>query len=416
MSLLTGLAVVLATANVWAVRPPPQKIPTIKDRGRDVPLFVEVQRAKLIGAKKDDQPAKTPVAVDGSKPRPAIKALEPTHDFGTVWVGPVLKHTFKIKNEGTIPLEITRVKPSCGCTIAGNYPRVIQPGETGDFPFSVNSKKLRNKFEKGITVTSTDPNTPTIRLRLRGEVKQYVDVSPASVYFGKITSDKRVERVVTITNNTEKPLEVELNAEPGGGVGAKLIEIEKGKKFELKVSYEPPFKIGVFRRSIILKTNVDAQKTVSIDVRGSVPERLEVSPAVITMGSRRRAPKTDNARPITRIVRLTNYGDKPVKLLEATADDDAIKVRINEQRPGKSYTIQIEFPAGYEVPATGRKITLKTDDPQKPTIEVPIKGLASRTKSKLAAKPRRRPAEELVGQVAPNFSLKTIDGTSVSTP
>ena len=68
---------------------------------------------------------------DVQGPHPVIKGDEETHDFGAGWVGPPLKHSFKITNGGDAPLEITRVKPACGCTIAGDYPKTLAPGATG---------------------------------------------------------------------------------------------------------------------------------------------------------------------------------------------------------------------------------------------------------------------------------------------
>ena len=82
----------------------------------------------------------TPDAEKGAGSAPKIKVDQPIHDFGTTWIGPVLKKTFVIKNEGDTPLHITKVNPACGCTVAGNYPTEIKPGESGEFPFSLNSR------------------------------------------------------------------------------------------------------------------------------------------------------------------------------------------------------------------------------------------------------------------------------------
>ena len=40
------------------------------------------------------------VAADSPGPKAGIQCEESVHDFGTVWVGPALKHTFTIKNTG----------------------------------------------------------------------------------------------------------------------------------------------------------------------------------------------------------------------------------------------------------------------------------------------------------------------------
>ena len=89
-----------------------------------------------------------------------IVAEEPIHDFGERWIGPSLEHTFIVENKGQAPLQISSVRPSCGCTVAGKYPPTIAPGEKGSFPFKIASNKLRGKYEKSIKVYSNDPDTP----------------------------------------------------------------------------------------------------------------------------------------------------------------------------------------------------------------------------------------------------------------
>jgi thiol-disulfide isomerase/thioredoxin len=320
-----------------------------------------------------------------------------------------MHHTFIIKNEGTAPLEIKKVKPSCGCTIAGAYPRKIAPGESGEFPFSVASKRLRNKFEKSITITSNDPSTPSFRLRIRGEIKHYVNVVPPNVYFGKVYGEAVTERVLKITNNTENPLELKIHKGLTDNFSVKLVATNPGKVYELRISAKPPFEPGVFRKTILLSTNIEAQKNISIDVRGSIPKRLDVNPALLNVGVRRLGARKD--RPITRIVRFTNYGSIPVRLLEAAVDDPAITAKINELTEGKAYSIQVDIPSGYDMPAQGRKLTLKTDDRKQPQIVVPIRDLS---KQRTARAKRRRPAEEMVGRAVPDFSITTTDGKTLA--
>ena len=413
-ALLVVLAAVItaswATAAV-ALRPPPGRARRAAGV-RKVPGQGPVKKIGTLPSSRrgDKDAAKIP---GPGEPRSIIKADNATHDFGTVWVGPTLKHSFIIKNEGDATLEIKKVKPSCGCTIAGPYPRKIEPGETGEFPFSVASQKLRGKFEKAITVTSNDYATPTLRLRLRGLVKRYVEVVPPNVYFGKVRTTEPIERVVKITNNTEQPLELALGgALKNPKITAKLVTITPGQLYELRVTATPPLPDGAFRESITLKTNVDAQKSLKVSVRGTVPKRLEVTPGVLNIGSRR-AVKPSKTKPLTRVVRFTNYGATPVKLLDATVDDPAITASVKERREGKAYTIQIEFPVGYTLPADGRQLTLKTDDSEKPSITVPIKDLSARRKS-AKRKASRRPAEEMVGKKAPSFTLTTTEGKSLS--
>ena len=50
---------------------------------------------------------------------------KPIVDVGKVKKGDPVRHEFVIRNAGDAPLEITEVKPSCGCTVA-DYDKVIE--------------------------------------------------------------------------------------------------------------------------------------------------------------------------------------------------------------------------------------------------------------------------------------------------
>ena len=350
---------------------------------------------------------KGPEAVKPEGPAPIIKAVDPVKDFGTTWVGPTLKHTFTIKNEGDAPLEISKVRPACGCTVAGAYPKTIEPGQTGKFPFSVNSNKLRGKYAKSITISSNDPVTPALKLKIRGECKRYVEVLPTNANFGKVTTNEPQERVLTITNNTDQPLQIKMTKTEDKVFKFDLVEKKAGQNYELHIKMEPPYIPGAPRGVTTLVTNIEKQKDIRINASARIPERLEVTPSVISM-----SPERYKDRGYSRPIRFTNYGSTPVNLLGVTSDDpQSIQVAFKERTAGRAYTINVDMPAGYSPPGTGRTITLKTDDPKKPIITVPVKIRQARTAKK---PPQKRPAEELVGKPAPNFSATTTLGASLS--
>jgi thiol-disulfide isomerase/thioredoxin len=367
-------------------------------------------RMKLMRSQTDGKVAPSVSAKKvGKGPRPIIKVENDTHDFGTVWVGPKLNHTYKITNAGQAVLKITKVKPSCGCTTAGPYPKELAPGETGEFSFSMNSAKLRGNFQKNVSIESNDPVTPKIRLRLKGEVKRYVDISPSSANFGRITDQEPRTRELTITNNTDKPLKLTMKPGRSERFSYELIEKEAGKRYALRVTAKPPFKEGRMNDSALLETNVDQQKTLSVRAIGTVPPRLEVQPNSVIVNKSKSA-SAAGARPISRVLRFTNYGKIPAKLLSATVNDPAVTVSVRERKVGEAYTVEIQMPAGYVPPPEGRMITLKLDDKEKPEIQVPIRTTAT-PRAAAAARPK---AASLLGTPAPQFSLKTIEDKPLS--
>ncbi len=409
--LLAAVLVVGGASAVSTAKEPKRKL--LQKSARQGAPDGEELRARRAALKRDrkaglkaDQVARE-LAANSDAPKPVIECAETTRDFGTVWVGPALKHTFTIKNAGDKPLKITRVKPACGCTIAGPYPRSIKPGETGEFPFSIATTKLRSRFEKSISIECNDPVTPRLRLKLRGEVKRYVDVVPTNAYFGTVTGSEPQERVLNITNNTDDPLEIKLGKSSTPDFQFSLEEKEPGKRFELRVILSPPFKPGNLHSTVTLETNMDAQKKLTIYARAKVPKRIDIQPTSIVVSK----PTKPQTRGLSRVIRVTNYGKTPVKVLDATVDDPDITLTVSERTPGKAYTIRVQMPPNYDPPRGGRTITLALDDKEMPTFTVPIRTRAS---SIAQRKPRKRPAEELVGKPAPSFSLTTIEGKSVS--
>jgi thiol-disulfide isomerase/thioredoxin len=102
---------------------------------------------------------------------------------------------------------------------------------------------------------------------------------------------------------------------------------------------------------------------------------------------------------------VQNYGDKPVKMLSAEADDEAIKVVLKEQTPGRMYVVTATVPATLAA-GKQRAITVKTDDAEKPTIRIPV--VLVQPAVQIA------PVEQLVGKPSPAFDLTTLNGKKVS--
>ena len=61
---------------------------------------------------------------------PVIDIVEKVKDFGVVAKGEKLQAVFEVRNTGQAPLEITQVRPTCGCTVA-DFDKTIAPGGTG---------------------------------------------------------------------------------------------------------------------------------------------------------------------------------------------------------------------------------------------------------------------------------------------
>lgn len=85
---------------------------------------------------------------------PVLTLEETTHDFGDIYQGDVVEHTFKFTNTGNQPLLITNIQTSCGCTTP-QWPRdPIMPGGKGELKVGFNSAGKMNKQTKTLPIIS----------------------------------------------------------------------------------------------------------------------------------------------------------------------------------------------------------------------------------------------------------------------
>jgi hypothetical protein len=91
-----------------------------------------------------------------------------TYDFGKIKQGVPVDHEFKFTNTGKIPMVITNVAASCGCTTPDWTKDPIPPGGSGFIKATFNAASPGG-FNKTVTVTSNIENG-FVQLTIRGEV------------------------------------------------------------------------------------------------------------------------------------------------------------------------------------------------------------------------------------------------------
>jgi len=109
------------------------------------------------------------LAVNAQDKVAKIEFKTETIDYGKVERGSNGVRTFEFTNTGGIPLVISDVKSSCGCTIPKKPEKPIAPGETGIIEVKYDTNRAVGPFRKAITVTS-NAETPTKVLKIKGEL------------------------------------------------------------------------------------------------------------------------------------------------------------------------------------------------------------------------------------------------------
>lgn len=104
------------------------------------------------------------------KKAPKIVFKETDYNFDTVKSGTVVTYKFEFKNEGKKPLDILKVKTSCGCTTTKLKETTYKKGKSGSIDITFNTSGRRGRQHKTITVITNDPKNPEILLNINGNL------------------------------------------------------------------------------------------------------------------------------------------------------------------------------------------------------------------------------------------------------
>lgn len=319
-------------------------------------------------------------AAAGPPPRPAAPVANPPSsgprlvvadrifDFGTVQKGVSLRHDFVIHNRGNAPLEISDVRPACGCTTAAEWTRTLAPGASGSIPLKFDSAQFSGPVIKTVSVISNDPATPETVLEIKGIVRSPVMVSNPVIIFPALTDPTQsATRSVTIRHEVEGTLKLTDLSCDKPQFKPLLKEIVPGKEFELQVTTVPPFESGTHTARIALKTSNAEMPTLTVQAVVTVLPAVQIAPTELMF------PIARLAAPEKRYVVVLNHrgGDLQVTDLETNAR--GVEFAVQRNPDGRQFTITLNFPAGFDASA-GDKLYFrgKTNHPGTPTFSVPI--------------------------------------------
>ena len=312
--------------------------------------------------------ATTPAATASANSGPRIKFASNEFDFGKISAGELVRHDFVFTNTGTALLEITDVRPGCGCTTAGTWDRRVQPGKTGVIPLQFSSSNFDGKVTKSATVSCNDPGNSNVVLQITGTVWKPIEVSPPMAMF-KVSDEPQTNetRVVRIVNNLEQPLTLSEPECPNHVFQAELKTVKQGKEFELRITAVPPFSSPSINGLVTLKTSSPRMPTINVSAYLVVQRAVMVIPNQITL------PAGPLTAPINRYITVRNYATNALAVSDASINVPGAEVSVRETQPGRMFSLLVKFPAGLQIkPEQKIEVTAKSDHPKYSLITVPV--------------------------------------------
>jgi hypothetical protein len=133
-------------------------------------LIAALTAGTLAGCHNTDQ--RLPATVTDPGRYTTIQWLDSAKDYGKIPEGQQLDVAFRFRNTGSNPLVISRVQPSCGCTIAEEPKAPIAPGSEGQIRATFNSQGRTGVNHKTLFVTANTSGHQSWSLNFVVEVEK----------------------------------------------------------------------------------------------------------------------------------------------------------------------------------------------------------------------------------------------------
>lgn len=323
-----------------------------------------------VGVRASEAPAAA------AAPAPKVVYPEPVWDAGKVIKGDTLKHTFEIKNEGTAPLQILEVVPTCGCTVA-DFDREIAPGGTGKVNVVVDTSTFDGPTAKALVVLTNDPVTPRAGLTVKCETRPYLRARPGYARYIYVQHEPTGTISQTLWAADEFPdLQVTKVESPYPYLTVEFHEATpeerhkdgEGRQWRVSATLAADAPVGALTDFIRVYTNHPQQRLVTIPVSGFVRPVFAATPSRVDVGTRA---LTEAYR--TSVV-VANFATEAIEVTRVEVDTPGISAELQPVTVGRRYNVHLTLqPTVAKGPLAGN-LKLFTASPKLPEVVVPITG------------------------------------------
>lgn len=315
-----------------------------------------------------------PGAVAADAPKAAFP--ESAFTFDRAISGSVVEHDFVVKNEGSAPLRILNVSMTSPLLVT-RMPREIAPGAQGTIHFKLDTANLAGPFRGAMRVVLNDPALPEAGLTFEGQVVPAIELSPLPAFFVSARRGQAMHASIDIVNHEPEPLRIEKVEHPTGRFTTTLETVEAGRRYRLTLLLKPDGPAGRSTETILVTTSSKAHPLLTIPANTYLHERVYTFPDAVDLGTLpidaiRRNPKLLEQAAQTLMIYQVDGSDFKVQL---RTDMAACELRAEPGPKGDRYQVTVTLIADkLKVGPLKGSILIQTNDPQFPTLTVPVSG------------------------------------------
>lgn len=301
---------------------------------------------------------------------------EAVFDAGPVDKGESVTHDFTVKNEGDAVLEITSVKPTCGCTVV-DYDKTISPGQVGRVTARVDTANFTGGIAKSVRVYTNDSLNPEITLVVKANIKVRVEVDPGYARFIAVYGEPQKTNTQLIWSEEKPDLQVLTVSSPYPFVSATVREASddekrsgiSGRQWSLDIALAKDAPVGPMADFIVVTTDHPQMKTVRVPLSGFVRPVLSVTPRIADFGRR------ELNEPQTTSLEVRNLGSADVTLGEVTSSLPGVAAEIEAIEEGRVYKVLLTLSKDMPKGAFDGSVSISTSSGKQPTVEFDVKGV-----------------------------------------
>lgn len=325
-------------------------------------------------------------------------------NFGTIAEEKGLAtHDFVITNTGNVPLVITRVTASCGCTRPVWEKEPIEPGKSGVIQVTYNPKGRPGPFYKTITIFSNGEKK-RFNLAIKGNVTprpkepvfQYlyaignVKLHTLNVVYDQIAQGETQGKKIHLKNTGPTSARISfgkiphfltIDTHPDTLAPGKTGEItcllntsamrHKGRKSAyLPIVVEAPgqeAQHGVIHFAANVTDNFSQWNE---EARRNAPEG-RLSGSLLDFGT-----FPEGKKKITGEVSLTNSGKSPLRIYSVSCDQEAVRISGGKKtiKPGQTVVYKITIKNKHLGDTLNTLVTWVCNDPNNPVLRMKVTG------------------------------------------
>jgi hypothetical protein len=298
---------------------------------------------------------------------PVISVDQPHFDFGKIAADSKATHRFKVSNKGNGQLNISRLNPSCGCTstVIGQW--TLNPGQSTDVEATFNPAGFRGIVHKSIQVISNDPATPSVNLTFEAEVIREISPSTDAVFFQDLQRTAPRRSSVKFTSGNGQPVHLTEAKAPGAPYLTATIRPE-GKDAWVDILIDgrqvPPGRL-TGTDALVVRTDNPKASMINITVQWELKASIQAEPMRVAWVEAA-------GKELRTKVLLKQVDGKPFRILSAKTTHSLLRVEGTGKGQAPQHELQVVLAATAKAGMYNEKVTLTTDSPDQPEVELRV--------------------------------------------